>query len=582
MNCAKNARRILTVSAAVSALLHGRSVMAQQAPEAVLEEITVTATRRSESVTDVPYNISVLTTRALERAGIDSLGSLSQSIAGLNYVDQGPRSSGNNNQFILRGLNADGTNGIDNAHFAVAPVSTYLGETPLFFNLKLFDLDRVEVLRGPQGTLYGSGSLGGTVRFIPTSPDFKQFSAQAQAGLSSTQHSGQLNHDFYAMFNIPLGTDIALRIAGGTEHLGGFINERNLAVLDTSGVPKITGPILDPATRLVRQALRDTNDSTITYARATLAARLGDDVKIKLHYDYQHSDVGDRQADNPLFPGNGPYDASTAILNPQSSRTEVIGLDVEADLGFATFSSSTSWYETQEHAVESDGGVYQLVLADAFYFGYPRFVVPGETQLREHAPVQEVRLSSKGTNTFDWLLGAYYQQQNRSYSLDDKTDPGLSAYVAALNPFQTYFGTPTPAIGNLDLFDQRFAEQFRDAATFGELTWHLTDRWQITGGARKFWQRDASTQSFALPVCEQLTFCGPLESISARNSFNRQIFRANTSYKLDKSNNLYFTWAQGFRHGGANALPPPGAPQSDPSAPYTFRPDRSTNWELGI
>jgi outer membrane receptor protein involved in Fe transport len=583
MKGSKNTRCIISVSAAVSALVQAQAAIAQEeASLPVLTEITVTATRRKETVTDVPYNISALTGQDLERSGIEGLASLSQGIAGLEYVDQGPRASGNNNQLILRGLNADGTNGIDNAHFAVAPVSTYLGETPLFFNLKLFDMDRVEVLRGPQGTLYGSGSLGGTVRFIPNNPQFGKFSGQARAELSSTTESGQLNHDLYAMVNIPVGDNLAVRLAGGKQHLGGFIDEKNLAVAGPDGAPQITGPILDPATSLVRATLRNTNTSDVSYARAALGMSLGDNVLATLHYNYQHTDVGDRQADNPLYPGNTSYDASTALLNPQTSKTEVVGLDVEVDLGFATLSSATSWYETQERALESDGGIYQLVLADAFYFGYPRFVVPGYTETREHAAMQEFRLTSKGDNTFDWLVGGYYQKQHRNYSLRDASDPGLADYVAALDPFEGYFGTPTPGIAGLDLFDQTFMEAFRDTALFGELTWHVTNRWQLTGGARKFWQRDSSSQSFALPVCQQLTFCGPPESVADTNSVNSQIFRANTSFKLDKLDNLYFTWSQGFRHGGANALPPDGTPQSDPRAPFTFRPDRSTNYEVGL
>src|SRR5581483_11015818 len=208
--------------------------------------------------------------------------------------------------------------------------------------------------------------------------------------------------------------------------------------------------------------------------------------------------------------------------------------------------------------------------------------VPGRTVLREHAATQELRLASTGTHTFDWLVGSYFQQQNRRYSLVDAGDPGLADYVAALNPFEAYFGTPTPSISGLDLFDQSFSETFRDTAVFGEVTWHLTHRWQVTGGLRKFWQHDSSDQSFALPVCQQLTFCGPPETVADRDSVNSQIFRANTSLKIAERQTLYFTWSQGFRHGGANALPPPGTPQSDPRAPFAYRPDRSTNWELGV
>src|SRR5581483_4610786 len=147
----------------------------------------------------------------------------------------------------------------------------------------------------------------------------------------------------------------------------------------------------------------------------------------------------------PCFPEMAPT-MPLPQFSTRRPRTDVAGLDIEADLGFATLTSSTSWYETQEKALESDGGVYQLFLADQYYFGYPRFVVPGRTVLREHAATQELRLASTGTHTFDWLVGSYFQQQNRRYSLVDAGDPGLADYVAALNPFEAYFGTPTPSI----------------------------------------------------------------------------------------------------------------------------------------
>lgn len=574
-------RAMLSLPAAISALLYAKAPLAQEL-EPVIGEVVVTATRRAEKLTDVPYNISAVTSEQLDRSGIDDLGRLSHAVAGLAYIDQGPRSAGNNNGLVLRGLNSNATRATDAAFRSVAPVSTYLGETPLFFNLKLFDLERVEVLRGPQGTLYGSGSLGGTVRFIPKLAQLETFEARAEAGMSDSAQSGELNHDAQGMINVPIGQNVALRVAGGYEHQGGFIDEKRLAELDQSGTPRITGPVLDPTTTLVRRTVRDSNEADIYFGRAELAVRLGERVNASLHYNYQRSEIANRQADNPRFPGNRSYEGSSGVLSPQDARTDVSGFDIEADLGFATLTSATSYYDTDSKATTSDAGVYQLFLADAYYFGYPRFVVPGRTVTTDRATVQELRLASQGESAIDWLVGAFYQDQRSSFSLVDAEDKGLTNYVAALDPFNAYYGVPTPSIAGFDLFTQSLRTRFRDRALFGELTWHVTPRWQITGGARAFWQKVESSQSFALPACEQLTFCGPPSSIADSRKESDQIFRANTSYQVNDHTKLYFTWAEGFRHGGANALPPPGTPQADPRAPLQYRSDRSTNWELGI
>src|SRR5690606_10460298 len=136
-----------------------------------IDEVLVTATRRVQSVQDVPSNISVVSSELLLQTGISDPAGLIRVVPGLSLVNEGPRGSGNRNSFSLRGMNVERlSNNDDNPAINQATVSTYLGEVPLFFPLKLVDLQRVEVLRGPQGTLYGAGSVGGTLRFIPNAP----------------------------------------------------------------------------------------------------------------------------------------------------------------------------------------------------------------------------------------------------------------------------------------------------------------------------------------------------------------------------------------------------------------------------
>src|SRR5215472_672193 len=164
------------VAAAVLSALYGSAApAADEAPASgsgALQEIVVTATRRSESAQNVPISITAISGRTLEQAGVADKVDLGHFLAGVNVTDKGAFGGVNGSTLIIRGLNSDSTSGeFIQSSPIVQPVATYVDDTPVFFNLRLQDLERVEILRGPQGTLYGSGSLGGTIRFVQNAPD---------------------------------------------------------------------------------------------------------------------------------------------------------------------------------------------------------------------------------------------------------------------------------------------------------------------------------------------------------------------------------------------------------------------------
>ncbi len=203
-----------------------------------LQEVIVTATRRSESAQNIPASITAITGPALEQAGIVDKVDLARSLAGINVTDKGPFGGVNGSTLIIRGLNSDSTSGeFVQSSPIVQPVATYVDDTPLFFNLRLQDLDRVEILRGPQGTLYGSGSLGGTIRFVQKAPDPRAFDAKIETGVSDTAHTHHLNYDVTGMLNLPLSETIAFRLNAGYTAEAGFIDQPDLYALDASGAP---------------------------------------------------------------------------------------------------------------------------------------------------------------------------------------------------------------------------------------------------------------------------------------------------------------------------------------------------------
>src|SRR5271170_7522195 len=195
-----------SVTAAVLTALYGAPSHAAPDPsdENLLQEVVVTASRRAVSAQDLPISITAVTGDTLEQAGIQDMAGLAHSMSGVNYTDKGPFGGINGSTLIMRGLNSESLafqEGLGTS--VVPPVATYVDDTPLFFNMRLQDLDRVEVLRGPQGTLYGSGSLGGTIRYVQNAPDPSGFDAKGEAGISDTEHTHAPNEDANFMLNLP-------------------------------------------------------------------------------------------------------------------------------------------------------------------------------------------------------------------------------------------------------------------------------------------------------------------------------------------------------------------------------------------
>ena len=208
---------LLCTTAVGAALLTGAAQAQAAAPPTsdaeprTLTEVVVTATRRDEKVLDVPYNISAVTGKQIENGQVQTSTELLRSVPGVSLVDRGTRNQGTATNIQMRGVNVDAAALGDYWVPTVAPVSTYVNDTPLFANFALIDIDRVEILRGPQGTLYGSGSLGGTVRYISNKPQFDRFSGSASVTGSSTDGSDPIGAAENLIVNIPLSAKLAVR-----------------------------------------------------------------------------------------------------------------------------------------------------------------------------------------------------------------------------------------------------------------------------------------------------------------------------------------------------------------------------------
>ncbi len=241
---AARTRLAVAVSAVLAAAAQLQVLPAYAADDGTandIGEIVVTATRRNESVSDIPYNISAVGAADIAAAGVTDLQGLTHMIPGLVSPDLGPRASNINDTLTIRGLNASSVNA-ESQEIAAPLVSTYVDETPLFANLKMTDIARVEVLRGPQGTLYGSGSVGGTVRMIHNEPDPTTTEFDVSTRASHTANAANPSEAVDFIGNLPISGTMALRASGGYEKLAGFTDASKVAVLGPDAQPVLADP----------------------------------------------------------------------------------------------------------------------------------------------------------------------------------------------------------------------------------------------------------------------------------------------------------------------------------------------------
>jgi iron complex outermembrane recepter protein len=664
---------VSSLTAGVLTALYGASAGAAPAPapapapvpneDTALQEVVVTASRRAVSAQDLPISITAVSGVALEQKGIEDVAGLAHSMAGVNYTDRGPFGGVNGSTLIMRGLNSESTafqEGL--ATSVVPPVATYVDDTALFFNMRLEDLDRVEVLRGPQGTLYGSGSLGGTIRFVLNAPDPSGFDAKGQIGLSKTAHTHTTNEDISGMINLPLSDTLAVRINAGASDDAGFINQTNLYVLDSAGVPVLSQPTtpsnpvgLNPQIAPKTYSQNGVNSYQYRNARISMLWKPSDELKAQLSYYYQRSTANGfpYAATNPLAytqpiaaanqflpygqqtPVSSPpnllslapatFPAGTDRLTNASNTLEgtaddvyVAALNVDYDFGFATLTSSSSWAHHNNTTHDDLTAEYvNFNFYQNLYGQNPRNIINALDQLDDKIYAQELRLASKTGGTFDWIAGLFYKHQ-KTFIQEHEYYPGYNAFfnactaaggsradLSGVNASQCGAGEQPPGTiveGISNPLDQTYIGDiettFKDMAAFGELTWHLTSDWSLTGGTRVFKQTVSQAQQTGL------LFDGPgfVSGNSLSDQWRKALWKVNMAYQLDKTNLVYATWSQGFRRGGVNALPPAQpvparqgtvgttCPAGGPNAGFycltpsllKYQPDKADNYEIGI
>ena len=579
----------LAVAMASSILPYTNQANADES--ATLEEIVVTATRREMNASDIPFNISAITGDEIEAANITDVQELMRAMPGITVADGGGRFAENNNVITIRGLNVD-PSATDRRFLSDPTVSTYVGDTPVFANFVLKDIKRVEAMRGPQGTLYGSGSLGGTVRFVMNEPSTEKFDARIDTSIGTTSSSPGQNFSADIMLNIPLSDELAFRFSSGIIDNDGVIDYANVYATDADGIPLAEGGDIaygKPIYTNNKQA--DTVD--VDYSKAALKWTPNDDFEATLTYMNQKGDYGGRRqvTSGPDGWGEyyGDYEIGAVINEPSSNESEFTSLEMTYDLGFATLSSSTSQYDRSYEGISDNTGFF-AAKGWLYWYGYgymPRPAMAAERQNSEKAFVQELRLVSNGDQNVDWTIGAFYMDQEASAAQQTRAR-GFQEWWAAASgpvPYQGYLADPPYSyIGlyyNPDsniTFDWTHDRDFTDFALFGEVTWNLSEKLAATVGARYFDNEDKVTSQTSFPI-----FYVYNPTIEDTQEDSDTLLKFNLAWDYSENTMMYGTISEGYRRGGTNAAPvrPDESFPNDPEW-SSFGSDTVMNYEVGI
>ncbi len=533
-----------------------------------LEEIVVTAARRETSVQDTAYNVSAVSGQTLVDSGIARPEDLAKLIAGVSVTDGGGRFR---NPISIRGIGAPGTAPSD--FFTTEATAYYVNETPFeHLNLRITDVERVEVLRGPQGTLYGAGALGGVVRYILNEPDSQAFAASLNTRIASTQESSGLGSDTVAVLNIPLANNqMALRLVGNYFEQSGFIDY-------------VTYPDEAAAGFFTARKEEDANTEELWQLRATLGWDVSADWYVQASYTTQQQDTQGRPAYtldtlNRLDAVNSDFTSKSAYSGLHSEYSErefsLLSLDVEGSLGWADATFAASMHE-DDYFTQGDITRFLEGLLGGYYLPFDELNGYDDNTIDTETSTAELRLQSPAASDLEWTVGAFYLDQQRAWGLLEHT-PGLNEY---------FFGVGTSVAPNDFNLDQ--TDDYSQYAVYGEVTVPLSESLRVSGGARYFKEESDINLLVWYPIYQGLEgYDDPDEASNNQGSggsFDDVHFKFNVSYDVSEDMLGYFTFSQGFRRGGSNPIPSAqaGAAKALAEQVRFFEPDTLDNYEIGV
>lgn len=515
-----------------------------------LEEVVVTAQKRDESLQKIPIAVTAISGEVLESMGATSFLDYALTAPSLSFGFSGIEGRATRNQISIRGVSGGGT------------TATYVNETfvPTSLNLRLVDIERIEILRGPQGTLYGSGAMGGLVKVVTRRPDPAAFGGSVSVGTSHTDGSGDVSYAADGVLNIPLGAELgAARIAAYVSDESGFIDR-------TFGQPLPYAPEI-PTASLAKGVERDVNGSRVhgVRAAASFAGISGWTIEPAVHWQRTRQD-GATDVD-VTSESRGTQFRSFNIAEPLTETARMAQLTVSYAGESVNLVSSTSFWDREFFESEDNTETFDAAVRADFAVPtappYPSSITNDWTQ---ESFQQELRLSGTWGARFDWLVGGYYQS-GKSLRKIRWSMPGWSAVPQ-------YF---SPGLGDL-LFSTDGAGRSTDRAAFATLTVRPNERLNASVGLRYF-DRDARDSGNETGVFAGGT--GPFVNTTSESGVTP---RLSVDFAWSEQTLLFASVAKGYRNGGTQSpLPPQCAAEAAQIGVNVggFDPDTTWNFELG-
>jgi outer membrane receptor protein involved in Fe transport len=526
-------------------LLPGAALCADDST-ATLEEVVVTALKRgNEAVQSVPVSIAVLDSARLEKMGAAEFADFARSVSGLTFVDAGPA----NKRYVIRGINSAGE-AQSALYYDNIPVTGLGGAATEFGgtqpDLALYDVQQVEVLRGPQGTLYGSNSQSGVIRIVTNKPKLNAFEGGVTTDISDTSDGG-FNYGIRGVFNAPLSDRFALRLVGYRDDTDGFTDN----------------PLRNR---------KNVNDIRNNGGRLSALWQIADRTSLLGQFFYQKLETGGRPLSRPFdgtitvndYPADGERKASLFAPEPHEDTSKVYALTLDHDFGPAALTVAATRFDRdvmdiQDYTVSFDFFRFlQSIGVPPFSSGFPIpqggvYLAPQSSKLT----TGEARIATKLDGRVNGVFGVYYSDRDIDYLND----------IVAANP-QT--GAPDISLGRVS--SRALADKMKDLAVFGEVNVNITDALTFTGGARWF---DTKRDLQAVTLFAFFSGAGPIVEAPQHGENKDTIFKGVLSYKFTPGFMAYAQYAEGYRGGGTNA-------STVAFVPPQYDPDNTVNYEVGF
>ena len=599
-----------------------------------LQDVVVTAEKRASTVQDTAISLTAVTGEELQSHGIASVEDLIATVPGISMRTAAPGSS----EYEIRGLTSSGGSAatvgfyLDDIPLSASAVSLY-GRTVV--DPDLFDLGHVEVLRGPQGTLYGSGSMGGTIRLVTNPPKLGAYEASTAVSISHTGSGGATNGSGSFMFNVPLGDTAAFRFVATDKYISGWV-PRFVVAQGQFPYPvnfNCGAYFCDPgnlAGAPVAQTIPHSNNERFASMRAELLWKPNDTLSVQTNLMYQRLDMDGYPAYQATGRTVNPYPATPGFYQPVNVQEphydafKLAAVTVKYDLGFAELTSATGYWDRLAVEAQDSTQAMQNIFNIGQYqsSGVPANCtsptqagctgfLPGNLYTETDPTTQfseELRLTSSGTSKLQWVTGLYFAKLDSGYLTTHQSlamANALACPAGSNGPNCQYgLGAGTGGMYNINfpfdgnpannpngvVFNDNNPNVMKQSAVFGEATYKFSEQWKLTAGLRYF-KFDVANTALQCGV-GTATGNASCTTGSASGKGSAVLPKLNLAYQPTGDLNLYGTISKGSRPGGVN-LPIPltaGAlyfcgPGSGPSyldtQPAYYQPDSIWSYELG-